>query len=115
MRARAIQEMNEPAESVDQLLNDAINGGATAPEGSARRALAKQFFDAMSDAFQKRTRRPEVFKWFLNALKATRDGQVKNILTMKSQKKKKAKKTNRSGGLIAIAHGAGADVLEGSV
>jgi hypothetical protein len=96
MRARAIRENQEPAESVDQLLNDAINGGATAPEGSPRRALSKQYFDAMSDSFQKRTKRPEAFRWLLNALKAARDGQIKNITTMRIAKKSKTKKKQGS-------------------
>lgn len=89
LRARAISENEQPAESVDQLLYDAINGGATAPDGSPRRALAKQFFDAMHDAFSKRGKRPEMLKWLLAALKAERDGQIKNILTMRMPSKKK--------------------------
>jgi hypothetical protein len=89
LRARAIIENEQPAESVDQLLYDAINGGATAPEGSNRRALAKQFFDAMHDAFTKRGKRPEMLKWLLAALTAERAGQIKNILTMRMPSKKK--------------------------
>lgn len=89
LRARAIVENEQPAESVDQLLYDAINGGATAPEGSPRRQLAKQFFDAMHDAFSKRGKRPEMLKWLLAALKAERDGQIKNILTMRMPSKRK--------------------------
>src|SRR5262245_52973400 len=92
LRARAIVENEQPAESVDQLLFDAINGGATAPEGSPRRALAKQFFDAMYEAFTKRGKRPEMLKWLLAALKAERDGQIKNILTMRMPSAKKKRR-----------------------
>ncbi len=92
LRARAIQEKNEPAESVDQLLSDAINGGATAPEGTPRRALAKQFFDDMQEAFKSRkTKRADMLKWVLAALKFEREGVVKNIMTARLPSDKKAK------------------------
>jgi hypothetical protein len=91
LRAHAIHEKGEPAESVDQLLNDAINGGATAPEGSPRRALAKQFFDGMHEAFskKKKTKRVEMLDWLLAALKFEREGALKNILTARGGQKKK--------------------------
>lgn len=96
IRARAIHEKHEPAESVDQLLSDAINGGATAPEGSPRRALARQFFDAMHDAFSSRkvAKGRDVLKWLLAALQFERAGQMKNILTARlpSDKKRRAKR-----------------------
>lgn len=84
LRARAIAENNEPAESVDQLLYDAINDGTTAPEGSPRRALAKQFSEAMyAAASAKKPKRSDVLKWLLAALKYEREGILKNILTAK--------------------------------
>lgn len=94
LRARAIHEKAEPAESVDQLLHDAINGGVTAPEGSPRRALAKQFYDAMQDAFsKKKAKRADMLTWLLAALKFNREGQLKNILTARlSDKKRRGKK-----------------------
>jgi hypothetical protein len=96
LRAKAIHENSEPAESVDQLLYDAVNGGATAPEGSPRRALAKQFYDAMQDAFKSRkaTKRQDILKWLLAALKFEREGQLKNILTARipGDKKRRGKK-----------------------
>lgn len=95
LRARAIHEKNEPAESVDQLLSDAINGGATAPEGSPRRALAKQFFDNMQEAFSsKKTKRKDMLDWVLAALRFERDGIIKNIATARrpSDKKRQPKK-----------------------
>jgi len=83
LRARAIFENQEPTQSVDQLLIDAISGGLTAPEGSPRRALAKQFYTAMEDTFvsRKKGKRPQILHWFLAALKLEREGVIKNILT----------------------------------
>jgi hypothetical protein len=91
IRARAIFEKHEPAESVDQLLTDAINGGMTAPEGTPRRALAKQLFDGMQQAFssKKTTKRKDMLAWVLAALKLEREGVIKNILTAKLPKEKK--------------------------
>jgi hypothetical protein len=94
LRARVIFENQEPAESVDQLLNDAINGGATAPEGSPRRALARQLFDAMQEAYagRKATKRRDILRWVLAALKLEREGVIKNILTARLPKEKKSHK-----------------------
>jgi len=95
LRARAIRENREPADSVDQLLFDAINGGMTAPEGTPRRAISKQLFDAMLAAFEsKKTKRHDMLKWLLAALKFEREGVLKNILTAKlpGDKKRRAKK-----------------------
>lgn len=96
LRARAIHEKQEPAVSVDQLLYDAINGGATAPEGSPRRALAKQFYDAMQEAFtRKKVKRADMLGWILAALKFEREGVLKNILTARlpgGKKRGRAKK-----------------------
>ena len=91
LRARAIFENSEPAESVDQLLLDAINGGATAPEGSPRRALAKQLFDAMQEAFtrKKAVKRKDMLEWVLAALRFEREGVLKNILTARRTSDKK--------------------------
>lgn len=95
LRARAIREANEPAESVDQLLYDAINGGKTAPEGTPRQLLAKQFHDAMVESFTSRkTKRRDMLKWLLAALRFERERVVKNILTARlpGEKKKRMKK-----------------------
>jgi hypothetical protein len=63
---------------------------------AARRALAKQLSDAMFQAFQskKATKRQEMLKWVLAALKFQRDGMIKNILTARlpSEKKHRARK-----------------------
>lgn len=99
LRGRAVFENHEPAESVDQLLLDAINGGTTAPEGSPRRALAKQLFDAMHEAFasrKKNVKRKDMLEWVLAALKFQREGVLKNILTARrptNDKKRRAKNT----------------------
>jgi hypothetical protein len=93
MRARAIVESHEPAESVDELLYDAINAGKTAPEGSARQALAKQFYEAMESAFTNRkAKRRDMMKWLLAALHGIRENKVRNILTVKlaGDKKKRS-------------------------
>ena len=92
LRARAIAEKQEPAESVDQLLSDAINGGATAPEGSPRRALAKQFFDSMQEAFtsKKKTKQADILKWLRAALYFEREQTVKNIMTARLPSEKKS-------------------------
>lgn len=93
IRARAIFENHEPAESVDQLLTDAMNGGLSAPEGSPRRALAKQLFDAMQEAYTKKktTKRADMLHWVLASLKFERDGVIKNILTAKLPNDKKSR------------------------
>jgi hypothetical protein len=98
LRARAVSENHEPAESVDQLLLDAINGGTTAPEGTPRRALAKQLFDAMQEAFtrKKAIKRKDMLEWVLAALKFQREGVLKNILTARrptNDKKRRVKNT----------------------
>lgn len=96
LRARAIHEKpHEPAESVDQLLVDAINGGATVPEGEPiRRALAKQFFDGMQEAFRakKGAKKRDMLKWVLAALKFQREKVIKNILTARLPTDKKPRK-----------------------
>jgi hypothetical protein len=99
LRARAIRENKEPAESVDQLLVDAINGGTTAPDGTPRRAISKQLFDAMLAAFEsKKTKRQDMLKWLLAGLKFEREGVLKNILTAKlpGDKKRRGKKPARA-------------------
>ena len=97
LRARAVFDNQESAESVDEFLFDAINGGTTAPEGSPRRALAKQFFDAMQDAFagKKGAKRRDMLKWLLAALKLQREGQIKNILTARLPSDKKKTRHSR--------------------
>jgi hypothetical protein len=104
LRARAVFDNQESAESVDQLLFDAINGGTTAPEGSPRRALAKQLFDAMQDAFtgKKGAKKRDMLKWLLAALKLQREGQIKNILTARlpSDKKPRAHTRKQSNQLL---------------
>lgn len=95
LRARAIREANEPAASVDELLYDAINAGATAPDGSPRQALARQFWQAMQDTFKTRKAKPrDILKWFLAAIRFARDHQVKNILTARlpGEKRRRMKK-----------------------
>jgi hypothetical protein len=98
LRARAVFENHEAVESVDQLFVDAINGGTTAPEGSPRRALAKQLFDAMHDAFKskKSVKRQDMLKWVLAALKLQRENTIKNILTVRLQDKKKTRPGRRN-------------------
>ena len=94
MRAVAIRHREQPVEEGDQLLYDAINQGATAPEGSARRALAKQLFDAMADA-QKAKRGPkrrQMIDWIVNALTMARAGTVRNIMSARSGQKRKARR-----------------------
>jgi hypothetical protein len=96
IRARAIYENNENEAAVDQLLLDAINGGQSAPEGTPRRALAKQLFEAMSDSFssRKKMKRADMLKWVLTALKLERDGVIKNILSTRlpGEKKRRGRK-----------------------
>ena len=108
LRARAIYEKSEPAESVDQLLFDAINGGATAPEGSPRRALAKQFFDAMQEAFtRKKSKRADMLAWLLAALKFEREGQLKNIVTArlpKTNKHSSPSRRHQNEALVKLVH-----------
>lgn len=90
VRARAIHEKGEDPGLVDQFLHDAINGGVTAPEGSVRRQLAVQFFDAMMKAFaDKAAKRAAVLKWLLTALADERKGIVKNILHQRGVSRKK--------------------------
>lgn len=96
LRARAIAENQEPAASVDQLLVDAISGGTTAPEGTARRALARQFYEAMENSFvsRKKGKRPQILHWLLAALKLEREGVIKNITTTRLATDRKPRKHN---------------------
>jgi hypothetical protein len=97
MRARAIVESHEPAESVDELLYDAINAGTTAPEGSPRQALAKQFYEAMENAFTSRkAKRKDMMKWLLAALHGIRENKVRNILTVRLAGDKKKHSSKRA-------------------
>ena len=96
MRARAIRNHGEPAESVDQLLYDAINGGATAPEESPRRALARQLWDEMEKAHSAKRgpKQIEMLNWLRNALRFEREGIFGDITTArlpggKSKRRKK--------------------------
>jgi hypothetical protein len=122
LRARAISENHEPAESVDQLLLDAINGGTTAPEGTPRRALAKQLFDAMQEAFtrKKAIKRRDMLEWVLAALKFQREGVLKNILTARrpNDKKRRAKPTSTPSAIArpstAVIDGVQPDVQPGA-
>lgn len=116
LRARAIRENNEPAESVDRLLSDAINGGMTAPEGSPRRALAKQLFDAMQEAFSgKKTKRRDMLRWLLVALKFEREGVLKNILSVRLPSDKKRRRAKKSSGpsaaIVAASDATGAEAI----
>jgi hypothetical protein len=113
LRARAIAENAEPADSVDQLLVDAINGGTTAPEGSNRRAIARQLFDAMQDAFtgKKTTKRKDMLRWVLAALKLEREGQIKNILTARLPKDTKTRKNKRVSNAPLVAQVKLADTI----
>jgi hypothetical protein len=97
LRARAIREAHEPAVSVDELLYDAINAGATAPDGSPRQALARQFWQAMQDAFKTRKAKPrDILRWFLTAIRFARDHQVKNILTARLPGDKRRRAVKRA-------------------
>jgi len=99
LRARAIKEQDQPAESVDQLLYDAVNGGMTAPDGSPRRALAKQFFDAMQESFRrKKAKQADILTWLIAALEFERKGVLKNIVTARLAGRKKRKSPHQLAG-----------------
>jgi hypothetical protein len=102
-RARLIQKDKEPAESVDQLLHDTLNAGVTAPEGSPRRALAKQLYDQMQAAYEKKGAKSKDFRtWTLNALYCERQNVIKNIITARPLgQKKRGKKAKPNGGKAA--------------
>ena len=89
----------QPAESVDQLLYDAVNGGMTAPDGSPRRALAKQFFDAMQESFRrKKAKQADILTWLIAALEFERKGVLKNIVTARLAGRKKRKSPHQLAG-----------------
>lgn len=80
-RAEEIHLNNQPASEVDELLEDLVNAGETAPEGSPRRSAAKQVWDAMQSAFQKRgPKLKDVLKWVHVAIDQKRAGHVRNIM-----------------------------------
>jgi hypothetical protein len=95
-RAQEIMLHEEPEAEVDELLLDAVNAGATAPDGSARQMYAKQIWDQMQTAHTKRGAKiKDVVKWTRNALRYKRaGGSVKNAIIARfpgeSRRKKKA-------------------------
>jgi hypothetical protein len=92
-RAMEIHLYEQPPTEVDELLEDIINAGVTAPEGSPRREAAKQIWDAMQSAFTKRgPKQKDVLKWVQVALEQKRKGSVKNIMLARFSRKGRRKK-----------------------
>jgi hypothetical protein len=93
LRARHILLEKQPPTEVDQLLEDMVNGGHTAPEGSARKANARQLWDLMQKAH---SRRVATFKtvngWVETGLGYNRQGITKSI-----EHARRPKKTPRKG------------------
>src|SRR4030095_1642529 len=81
-RAQEIEVFKEPAADVDELLEDVVNGGATAPHGSPRREYAMQIWDQTQSAFTKKGAKTKDFiKWTRGALKYKREGVMKSAIT----------------------------------
>ena len=80
-RAEEIHLNQQPPAEVDELLEDIVNGGETAPQGSPRRAAARQIWDAMEHAYGKSgPKLRDVIKWVHVAIDQKRAGHVKNIV-----------------------------------
>jgi hypothetical protein len=93
VRARLIQEYGETPATVDQLLVDAINQGATAPADSIRFQVGKQLYLAMENAFKsKKAPTKNVVQWVLAGLHSEREGKVMNLLTARGTRKNRKKK-----------------------
>lgn len=92
-RAEEILLWEQPAAEVDELLEDLVNAGMTAPEGSSRRAASRQIWDAMQTAFTKRgPKLKDVLRWVHVAIEQKREGKVKNIMQARFSSKGRRKK-----------------------
>jgi hypothetical protein len=81
-RAKELLFFHEPAAEVDELLYDVVNAGETAPVGSARHAYARQIWDQLQAAHQKKgSKTKDLLKWTSSALKYKREGVIKNAIT----------------------------------
>jgi hypothetical protein len=99
-RAQEIELFQEPAADVDELLEDIVNGGATAPSGSQRKEYALQIWNQTQAAFQKKGAKTKDFiKWTRGALKYKREGVMKNAITTRFPGA--AKKRKKSVGVAA--------------
>jgi len=79
-RAKQIRLHRQPIAEVDQLLEDVVENGKTAPEGSVRRGNSSQIFDLLGDAYKKRqTRLKDMIKWTGNALENNRRDRIKSV------------------------------------
>jgi hypothetical protein len=97
-RAQEIVRYEQPAQEVDELLEDVVNGGDTAPEGSPRRAVARQIWDAMQQAHTKRgARLKDVIKWVRTGLDYKRKGTVKSVMLARFPGKSRGKKVKSNG------------------
>lgn len=97
-RAQEIMLHEQPTAEVDELLEDLINGGHTAPEGSLRRQIARQIWDAMQAAHTKKGARPkDVLKWVSVGLEYKRKGVSKSVMLARFPGKGRGKKAKAPG------------------
>ena len=87
----------EPADLVDQMLEDAINAGVTAPEGSTRRAAARQIWDQLQALHHKKGARiRDLMQWTRNGVYSVKEDKVRNIITSRLLGKKGSPGSRRS-------------------
>lgn len=96
-RAQEVHLFAQQAAEVDELLEDVVNGGDTAPEGSLRRQIARQIWDAMQTAHVKKgARLKDVIKWLSVGLDYKRKGVTKSVMLARFPGKGRRKAPRRA-------------------
>ena len=92
-RAQEIMLHEAPETEVDELLEDIVNGGDTAPAGTPRQLVARQIWDALQSAHVKKgAKLKDVVRWVSVALEQKRRGHVKSIIMARFPGKGRSKK-----------------------
>ena len=96
-RAQEIHLFDQPATEVDELLEDIVNGGDNAPEGSLRRHYARQIWDKMQDAHVKKgARLKDIIKWISVSIDGKRKGVSKSVMLARFPGKGRRKASRRT-------------------
>lgn len=92
-RARSIKRKGEEQPFVDQFMEDVVNDGVTAPQGSPRRALAELIHKQMTDGHRESSlTNKKATEWFYKALDSIHEGKVRNILTVRPRRRPRQQK-----------------------
>jgi hypothetical protein len=92
-RAQEIALHEQDPTEVDELLEDVVNGGETAPENSARRHVARQIWDLMQTAHTKKgAKLKDVVKWVSVGLEHKRKNLTRSVMLARFPGKGRAKR-----------------------